>query len=96
MDGALAIFTFDDDPKLVTVKDSVISGNTATAVSKNGSATVHGAGIFNNSLLDLRRVQVNDNSGTTTGLTGAAQGGGIWNGVELSGPPVTLTLENGP
>lgn len=92
--GALAIFTFDDDPKLVTVKDSVISGNTATAVSKNGSATVHGAGIFNNSLLDLRRVQVNDNSGTTTGLTGAAQGGGIWNGVELSGPPVTLTLSN--
>ena len=92
--GALAVFNFNDDPKLVTVKDSVISGNTATATSPAGSATVHGVGIFNNSLLDLRHVQVSDNSGTATGLSGVAQGGGIWNGVELSGPPVTLTLEN--
>jgi hypothetical protein len=91
--GALAIFTFNDDPQLVTVKDSVISGNTATATSPTGSATVHGVGIYNNSLLDLRRVQVSDNSGTANGLSGVAQGGGIWNGIELSGPPVTLTLE---
>lgn len=76
----------------MTVKDSVISGNTATATSPTGSATVHGAGSFNNSLLDLRRVRVSDNSGKATGLSGAAQGGGIWNGIELSGPPVTLTL----
>jgi hypothetical protein len=91
--GALAIFTFNDDPQLVTVKDTVIGGNTATATSPAGNATVHGVGIFNNSLLDLRRVQVSDNAGSATGLSGAAQGGGIWNGVELSGPPVTLTLE---
>jgi hypothetical protein len=92
--GALAIFTFNDDPQQVTVKDSVISGNTATATSPAGSATVHGVGIYNNSLLDLRHVQVSDNSGSATGLTGESQGGGIWNGIELSGPPVTLTLEN--
>jgi Right handed beta helix region len=91
--GALAVFTFNDDPQLVTVKDSVISGNTATASSPSGSATVHGVGIFNNSLLDLRHVQVDNNSANATGLSGEAQGGGIWNGVQLSGPPVTLTLE---
>jgi hypothetical protein len=78
----------------VTVKDSVISGNTATATSPAGSATVHGAGIYNNSLLDLRQVDVSGNTGNANGLSGAAEGGGIWNGVELSGPPVTLTLEN--
>lgn len=92
--GALAVFTFNEDPKLVTVKDSVISGNTATASSPTGSASIHGVGIYNNSLLDLRRVQVSDNSGTATGLSGVAQGGGIWNGIELSGPPVALTLAN--
>jgi hypothetical protein len=92
--GALAVFTFNDDPKLVTVKDSVISGNTSTATSPAGSATVHGAGIYNNSLLDLRQVDVSGNTGTANGLSGAAEGGGIWNGIELSGPPVTLTLEH--
>ena len=30
--------------------------------------------------------------GTATGPGGAAQGGGIWNGVDVSGPPVRLTL----
>jgi hypothetical protein len=91
--GALAVFTFNDDPQLVTVRDSVISANTATASSPAGSATAQGAGIFNNSLLDLRHVQVSDNSANATGLSGRAQGGGIWNGIQLSGPPVTLTLE---
>jgi hypothetical protein len=91
--GAFAVFTFNDDPQLVTVTDSVISGNTATASSPAGSATAHGAGIFNNSLLDLRHVLVTGNSALASGLSGEAQGGGIWNGIQLSGPPVTLTLE---
>jgi hypothetical protein len=94
VNGALAILNFNNDPRLVMMQDSVVSGNTATATSTSGSATVQGAGIFSNSLLDLRGDRVSDNSGTATGPAGAAEGGGIWNGIELSGPPVTLTLEN--
>ena len=45
---------------------------------------MQGAGIFNNSLLDLRRVQVSGNVGKATLRPAAAEGGGIWNGVELS------------
>jgi hypothetical protein len=48
--------------------------------------------VFNNSLLTLDEVAVNDNIGRASGQGGVAQGGGIWNGVDLSGPPVQLTL----
>jgi hypothetical protein len=92
--GALAIFNFNNDPNLVTVDNSVISGNSATATSTSGGATVHGSGIYNNSLLALRNSRVSDNTGVAKGASGEAQGGGIWNGIELSGPPVTLTLQN--
>jgi hypothetical protein len=45
--GALAAFTFNDDPQLVTVKDSMISGNTETATSPAGARphTVRGSSI---------------------------------------------------
>jgi hypothetical protein len=94
VNGGLAVLNFNNDPKLVTMQNSVISGNTATASSTTGSATVEGGGIFTNSLLELRNVLVSDNSGTANGPAGVAQGGGIWNGIELSGPPVELTLDN--
>ena len=94
VNGALAVLDFSGDPQLVTVRDSVISGNTATASSTSGSATVQGAGIFNNSLLALQNVRISGNVGRATGPTGDAQGGGIWNGVLLSGPPVELTLDD--
>ncbi len=93
VNGGLAVLNFNDDPKLVTVRNSVISGNTAIASSTSGSATVHGAGIFNNSLLALQNVRISGNVGRATGPSGDAQGGGIWNGVLLSGPPVELTLD---
>jgi hypothetical protein len=92
--GALAVLNFTNDASLLMVQNSVISGNTANASSTTGSASVHGAGIYNNSLLELRNVQVSNNAGNATAPSGTAEGGGIWNGVELSGPPVTLTLEN--
>ena len=94
VNGGLAVLNFDGDPKLVTVRDSVISGNTATASSTSGSATVLGGGIFNNSLLALQNVRISENVGRATGPSGDAQGGGIWNGVLLSGPPVELTLDH--
>jgi hypothetical protein len=37
---------------------------------------------------------VADNSGSATGPSGEAQGGGIWNGTTFTGPPVELALQH--
>lgn len=92
--GALGVFNFNGDPKLVVVRNSVITGNVTEARTATGSATVLGGGVFNNSLLLMRSVRVSGNVGRAHGPNGAAQGGGIWNGVDVSGPPVQLTLKN--
>jgi hypothetical protein len=93
--GGLAVLNFTGDPKLVTVENSVISGNITQAHSSTGSASVQGGGVFNNSLLLMRNVQITNNTGQVDAPTGVAQGAGIWNGVDDSGPPVQLTLEDG-
>jgi hypothetical protein len=90
--GGLAVF--NGVGQLVTVQDSVISRNTTEAISTTGSATVQGGAVFNNGLLLMRDVQVTDNVGRAEGPSGAAQGGGIWNGVDQAGPTVVLTLED--
>lgn len=90
--GALAVFNFSGDPALVSVRDSVISANVTESDSSTGQAVVLGAGVLNNSLLSFERVTVTGNVGRADGQGGVAQGGGIWNGVDLSGPPVELTL----
>ena len=91
--GGLNVFPPSNPPaRLLTVTDSVISGNTATASSPNGSATVQGAGIFNAVLLRLDNDQVRDNSATATGRSGIAEGAGIWNGLAPSTTPVNVTL----
>jgi len=93
--NGLAVLNFSDhDPLLLTVSRTVISRNTATATSKTGSASVLGAGVFNNSLLALQNVTIVGNVGKASGPTGTLQGGGIWNGVDLSGPPVELSLDH--
>ncbi len=92
--GGLAVFNFSGDPKLVTVRDSVVRRNVTTARSSTGSATVMGGGVFNNSLLLMHDVLVGSNVARADGPSGVAQGGGIWNGVDLSGPPVQLTLDH--
>jgi hypothetical protein len=92
--GGLAVLNFTGDPKLVTVQNSVVSRNITEAHSSTGSATVHGGAVFNNSLLLMRNVRVSDNMGQAEGPTGAAQGGGVWNGVDVSGPPVQLTIDH--
>ena len=91
--GGVAVYNFSDEPpEQVVITDSVIANNTARAFSTTGSATVQGVGVLNNSLLELRGVVVRGNSGHARGPEATAQGGGIWNGVLLSGPPVELTL----
>lgn len=88
--GALGLF---GNAKLLTVRNSTISGNTATAASTTGSAIVQGAGVFNDGLLKLTGDHVRGNSGTATAPSGQAQGAGIWNGTTFTGPPVQLTLQ---
>jgi hypothetical protein len=84
---------FNNEARLLTVSDSVISSNTAMARTSTGSATVTGVGILNESLLKLDRVVVSGNDGTAIGPSGTAQGGGIWNSTDFSGP-VQLTLDS--
>jgi hypothetical protein len=81
-------------PRLVTVRGGAISGNTATARTSTGSATVQAVGVLSDGFLELDGVQVSGNTGTAIGPTGTAQGGGIWNGVEFAGPHVQLTLDH--
>ncbi len=97
--GGLAVFFFPGlgSPQLVTVANAVINGNFTRSVSTSGSAQVEGGAVFNNSLLLMRNDQVSDNVGRAEGPTGAAQGGGIWNGVDAStgaSGPAQLALVN--
>jgi hypothetical protein len=92
--GAFAVLAFGGPARQVTVTDSTIAGNTTIARSRTGAATVEGAGVFNNALLRMVRVQVRGNRGVAAAPDGHAQGGGIWNGVEVSGPPVRLGLSS--
>ncbi|OFE18764.1 hypothetical protein BA895_00790 [Humibacillus sp. DSM 29435] len=93
--GALTILNFSDNPGRVFVSDSVIAGNTVRSSSANGTAEAVGAGVFNNGLLELDHVRVRGNTARAASPNGSsAQGGGIWNGVSISGPPVVLALRH--
>jgi hypothetical protein len=85
----LFIFGGDVAP---TITNSSISANLATATAPNGSATLVGPGLTNNGPLTLTNVDVERNQGVATGLSGFAQGGGIWNGQLFGGPDSPLTL----
>lgn len=92
--NAVAVYDFFGNPRQVTFTRVTIRHNTATAITTDGTSNVTAAGVLNNSLLDLVDSTVRQNSGTVQGgATPSAQGGGIWNGVLLSGPPVTLKLD---
>ena len=87
--GAVAAFA----PEAALISNSMISGNVQSASSATGRATVQGNGIVNNGVLELRNDQIRDNTGTASGPTGFARGGGIWNGL-LFNPSSVLTLVN--
>jgi hypothetical protein len=84
--GAIGFFSGGTVP--VTITHSVIAFNRVAAVAPAGAATIQGAGITNAGPLVLSDSQVRGNRGSATGLTGFAQGGGIWNG-EIFGIPTT-------
>jgi hypothetical protein len=89
-----AVFGGDNATPPALIVDSVISGNSTRAISNTAAAKVFGAGILNNGLLALKDDLISDNSGSATGMSGFAEGGGIWNGSVIFAPPVQLTLEN--
>jgi hypothetical protein len=87
-----AISAFGQDPS--AIRNSVIDGKTASASTPNGAATVQGAGLVNNGVLELRNVRVTRNTANAEGPSGFAEGAGIWNGVLFNPPPVQLALAN--
>jgi hypothetical protein len=78
------------------ISNSLVSGNRLTASTKTGSAVVHGAGVqHGNGTLQVSGTTISANTGTATGPSGEALGGGIWNDVFFPGPPSPrLTLAN--
>ena len=70
------------------ISNSLVSGNRLTASTKTGSAVVHGAGVqHGNGTLQVSGTTISGNTGTATGPSGEALGGGIWNDVFFPGPP---------
>jgi hypothetical protein len=80
VNGALGLF---GNTSLLTILDSTISDNTATATSTTGSASIQGAGIFNDGLLKLIGDHIAYNTGTATGPSGEAEGGAYGTGPPL-------------
>ncbi len=94
VNSGVAVLDFSGNPRQVTFRDVVISGNRGLARSRSGASVSAGGGIFTNALLDLHGVVIRNNSVTALGPRATAQGGGIWNGVALSGPPVVFTMDH--
>jgi hypothetical protein len=88
--GALLFLFNGQDPP--TISNGFISDNVTTATAPNGAATVQGVGLVNNGPLRLTNVEVARNHGAAEGVSGFAQGGGIWNGQLFGGPESPLTL----
>ena len=89
-----AVYAGNTSSHAALITGSVIRDNTARASSDGGAATVKGAGVLNEGVLQLRGVLITRNTGTASGATGFAQGGGIWNASLFNPPPIKLTLQD--
>jgi hypothetical protein len=87
--GAGALWPWTGDG--IEIRGSVVSGNTVTATGK-GETTARGGGILNVGTLSLRATEVSDNDIYAAGVSGAAQGGGVWNGTVDDSQDLTPTL----
>jgi len=72
-----------------TLTNSNVSSNTVTAASPHGTVVLVGGGLQSGGPLTLRNTTVSGNRGDASGLTGTAQGGGIFAVDESAsgGPP---------
>jgi hypothetical protein len=68
----------------------MIAGNAVTATGE-GTVSARGGGIVNVEMLTLRDSDVTRNAVRARGRDGTAQGGGIWNGLELEEFPPQLS-----
>ena len=89
-----AVYAGDTAEERAVISNSVIRGNTTTASSLSGAATVQGSGLLNEGILELRNDLITNNTGRATAPDGFAQGGGIWNASVFNPPPIDLTLDH--
>jgi hypothetical protein len=82
---------FNQSTSPVPIMGGIIRNNSAIASAASGSVFVGGGGLTNGGTLTLRGTTISGNTGTATGTSGAALGGGIFNSDFGNGPP-TLTL----
>ena len=75
------------------IANSLIAGNTATAIAPHGKAWVLGGGLVNQGPLLLQDDLITLNRGIVSGQTEVAQGGGIYNGATWFQGGL-LTLQN--
>ena len=90
--GTIGFFSGGTEP--VTITDSTVTANRVTALAPTGAATVQGTAITNAGPLVLDHATISDNRGTASGLTGLAQGTGIWNGEIFGIPTAAPTLRH--
>ena len=90
--GTIGFFSGGTEP--VTITDSTVTANRVTALAPTGAATVQGTAITNAGPLVLDHATISDNRGTASGLTGLAQGAGIWNGEIFGIPTAAPTLRH--
>ena len=80
-----------DGSTQVAISNSVIAGNTTSAIAPHGAAEILGGGLMNQGPLLLQNDLITRNQATVSGQTGHAQGGGIFNGPTwFQAGPLTL------
>jgi hypothetical protein len=78
-----------------SMTNSAVSDNHVRGSSPNGTVSVLAGGLMAGEGVTLRNTTVSDNTGHASGLTGSAQGGGIFDAAVPNGPPGgQLTLTN--
>jgi hypothetical protein len=93
--AAVAVVNIFDGAGRAVMRDSTISGNRVTAISRSGTATVRGAGLANNGPLLLSRVTISGNSATASAPHGWGRGGGVFNGLVFPTPSPSLVVHGG-
>jgi hypothetical protein len=80
-----------DGSTQVAISNSVIAGNTTSAIAPHGAAEILGGGLMNQGPLLLQSDLITRNQATVSGQSGHAQGGGIFNGPTwFDAGPLTL------
>jgi hypothetical protein len=89
-----AVYVGPGESAAALITRTAITDNESHAASAHADATVQGAGLVNDGRLRLSGVLVAGNSGSASGPSGFARGGGIWNDRLFNEDgPIELALE---